>query len=76
MDKKTTLADLLKLNLHEFEEEVLEIVDKSVKEMGMEKVSGFRDTYFFFNCSSLCCSIACTCSHSLSYYQCCQALLN
>ena len=38
MNDDTTLADLLQLNLHEFEEDVLEIVDKSVKEMGMEKV--------------------------------------
>ncbi|XP_053720928.1 dynein heavy chain 9, axonemal [Synchiropus splendidus] len=38
MDKDTTLADLLQLNLHNFEEEVRGIVDKSVKEMGMEKV--------------------------------------
>lgn len=34
----TTLADLLQLNLHCFEEEVRGIVDKAVKEMGMEKV--------------------------------------
>ena len=38
MDDSTTLADLLKLNLHEFEDEVRGIVDKAVKEMGMEKV--------------------------------------
>ena len=43
MDESTTLADLLKLNLHEFEEEVKNIVDKSVKEMGMEKVLGELD---------------------------------
>lgn len=36
--QETTLADLLQLNLHCFEEEVREIVDKAVKEMGMEKV--------------------------------------
>uniref|UniRef100_A0A8C4H1B1 Dynein heavy chain 9, axonemal n=1 Tax=Dicentrarchus labrax TaxID=13489 RepID=A0A8C4H1B1_DICLA len=35
---QTTLADLLQLNLHCFEEEVRGIVDKAVKEMGMEKV--------------------------------------
>lgn len=34
----TTLADLLQLNLHCFEEEVRGIVDRAVKEMGMEKV--------------------------------------
>lgn len=38
MDHNTTLADLLKLNLHECEEEVKNIVDKAVKEMSMEKV--------------------------------------
>ncbi|XP_049855418.1 dynein beta chain, ciliary-like [Schistocerca gregaria] len=38
MDGSTTLADLLALNLHEFEDEVKNIVDKSVKEMSMEKV--------------------------------------
>ncbi|KAL4648151.1 dynein heavy chain 9, axonemal-like [Arapaima gigas] len=38
MDKDTTLADLLQLNLHKYEDEVRGIVDKAVKEMGMEKV--------------------------------------
>lgn len=38
MDSKTTLADLLALNLHECEEEVKTIVDKAVKEMSMEKI--------------------------------------
>ncbi|KAM4623876.1 dynein axonemal heavy chain 9 isoform 1-T1 [Polymixia lowei] len=38
MDQETTLADLLQLNLHCFEEDVRGIVDKAVKEMGMEKV--------------------------------------
>lgn len=38
MDDKTTLEDLLKLELHKFEEEVKNTVDKSVKEMSMEKV--------------------------------------
>lgn len=38
MDANTTLNDLLALNLHEYEEEVKTIVDKSVKEMAMEKV--------------------------------------
>lgn len=33
----TTLADLLALNLHKYEEEVKTIVDKSVKEAAMEK---------------------------------------
>ena len=38
MDDSTTLADLLSLNLHNFEDEVRGIVDKAVKEMSMEKV--------------------------------------
>ncbi|KAJ8313224.1 hypothetical protein KUTeg_009222, partial [Tegillarca granosa] len=38
MNENTTLADLLSLNLHEFEDEVRNIVDKAVKEMSMEKV--------------------------------------
>lgn len=37
-EQGTALADLLQLNLHCFEEEVRGIVDKAVKEMGMEKV--------------------------------------
>jgi len=38
MNDKTTLEDLLKLELHKFEEEVKDMVDKAVKEMSMEKV--------------------------------------
>lgn len=38
MDDKTTLEDLLQLELHKFEEEVKNMVDKAVKEMNMEKV--------------------------------------
>ena len=38
MTDTTTLAELLDLQLHKFEEEVKNIVDKSVKEMAMEKV--------------------------------------
>ncbi|XP_076454452.1 dynein beta chain, ciliary-like [Babylonia areolata] len=38
MDEHTVLQDLLKLNLHKFEDEVKNIVDKAVKEMSMEKV--------------------------------------
>jgi dynein heavy chain len=38
MDDSTTLSELLALNLHEYEDEVKNIVDKSVKEMAMEKV--------------------------------------
>uniref|UniRef100_G3T2Y1 Dynein axonemal heavy chain 9 n=1 Tax=Loxodonta africana TaxID=9785 RepID=G3T2Y1_LOXAF len=37
MDKDTTLAQLLQLQLHNFEDEVRGIVDRAVKEMGMEK---------------------------------------
>ena len=38
MSDSTTLADLLKLNLHEYEDEVAGIVDKASKEQGMEKM--------------------------------------
>ncbi|XP_049632688.1 dynein axonemal heavy chain 9 [Suncus etruscus] len=38
MDENTTLAQLLHLQLHHFEDEVQGIVDKAVKEMGMEKI--------------------------------------
>ena len=38
MDEDTKLADLLALNLHNFEEEVRGIVDKATKELSMEKV--------------------------------------
>jgi len=38
MADRTTLADLLALNLHEYEEDVKTIVDQAVKEMSMEKV--------------------------------------
>ena len=38
MSDDTTLADLLSLNLHNFEDEVHNIVDKACKEMGMEKL--------------------------------------
>ncbi|ODN03963.1 Dynein beta chain, ciliary [Orchesella cincta] len=37
MDDNVTLEDLLALNLHNFEEEVKNIVDKAVKESGMDK---------------------------------------
>lgn len=36
MDDKTTLQDLLDLNLHKYEEDVKNIVEKSVKEVGIE----------------------------------------
>lgn len=38
MDESTTLANLLDLNLHKFEDDVKNIVDKSIKEMAMEKM--------------------------------------
>lgn len=38
LDERTTLSDLMSLNLHKFEDEVKNIVEKSVKEMNMEKV--------------------------------------
>ena len=38
MSDEATLADLLSLNLHNFEDEVQNIVDKACKEMAMEKI--------------------------------------
>ena len=38
MSEDTSLADLLSLNLHNFEDEVHNIVDKACKEMAMEKM--------------------------------------
>ena len=38
MDVDTTFADLLSLNLHNFEDDVQNIVDKACKEMAMEKM--------------------------------------
>lgn len=38
MNDETSLADLLALNLHKFEDEVRGIVDKATKELGMEKI--------------------------------------
>ena len=38
MTDETTFADLLKLNLHNFEDEVHNIVDKACKELAMEKL--------------------------------------
>lgn len=38
MGEGTTLGDLLELQLHRVEDEVKNIVDKAVKEMGIEKV--------------------------------------
>ena len=37
MSDETNLADLLALNLHLFEDEVRNIVDKATKELSMEK---------------------------------------
>ena len=37
MSDETTLSDLLALNLHNFEDEVHNIVDKATKELSMEK---------------------------------------
>ncbi len=37
MSDETNLADLLALNLHNFEDEVRNIVDKATKELSMEK---------------------------------------
>lgn len=38
MSSTSTLAELLSLNLHKYEDDVKTIVDRAVKEMGMEKV--------------------------------------
>lgn len=38
IDNKTTLEDLLELNLHKYEEDVRNIVEKSVKEVGIENL--------------------------------------
>ena len=38
MSERTTFEDLLRLNLHQFEDDVRSIVDMAVKESGMEKV--------------------------------------
>ena len=38
MNSETSLADMLNLNLHKYEEEVSNIVDKAVKELAMEKM--------------------------------------
>ena len=38
MSEETSLADLLNLNLHNFEDEVHNIVDKAIKEMAMERM--------------------------------------
>ena len=38
MSEDTSLADLLSLNLHNFEDEVHNIVDKACKELAMEKM--------------------------------------
>lgn len=46
MSEETTLADLLQLNLHKYEDEVRNIVDKAVKESGMEKVGAIAVTWF------------------------------
>lgn len=46
IEKSTTLSDLVSLNLHKYEEDVKIIVDKSVKEMNMEKsLNEFAETW-------------------------------
>ncbi len=49
MDENTTLGDLLELQLHHVEEEVKNIVDKAVKEMGIEKVQEWDWNHFWEN---------------------------
>uniref|UniRef100_A0A674EYE2 Dynein axonemal heavy chain 17 n=1 Tax=Salmo trutta TaxID=8032 RepID=A0A674EYE2_SALTR len=53
MSEKTTFEDLLKLNLHQFEDEVRSIVDKAVKESGMEKVRTHIETIVVSTWSSM-----------------------
>lgn len=50
--EKTTLADLLTLQLHMYEEEVQNTVAKAVKEMAIEKVSvlWFTHVYILTTC--------------------------
>ena len=54
MSDQTNLADLLALNLHKFEDEVRNIVDKATKELSMEKtlkVSGWSiHVYVYMVC--------------------------
>lgn len=50
MSDETTLADLLQLDLHKYEDEVRNIVDKAVKESGMEKV------FFFYRQQNVYCA--------------------
>ncbi|XP_025202252.1 dynein beta chain, ciliary-like, partial [Melanaphis sacchari] len=46
IEKSTTLNDLLSLNLHVYEDDIKNIVDKSVKEMSMEKsLKVFTETW-------------------------------
>jgi len=46
IEKSTTLNDLVSLNLHVYEEDIKNIVDKSVKEMSMEKsLKEFTETW-------------------------------
>lgn len=47
MSDATTLADLLQLNLHAYEDEVRNIVEKAVKESGMEKVPSVNSEMCF-----------------------------
>lgn len=46
MDDSTTLADLINLNLHEYEENVKTIVEKSVKESAMGKSLKEMETFW------------------------------
>lgn len=48
MDDGTTLAGLLLLNLHKYEEEVKNIVDKSIKEAAMERTLKYELFHMLF----------------------------
>lgn len=50
LDDNTVLSDLMSLKLHNYEDEVRNIVDKSVKEMSMEKVlNGINEAWLDMN---------------------------
>ena len=57
MSEETNLSDLLALNLHNFEEEVRNIVDKATKELSMEKTLkvSTHENYHAVASLDLCC---------------------
>lgn len=53
ISKHTTLAELLALKLHKFEDDIRSIVDKAVKELGTEKVCIFPLLEIFNSCMDM-----------------------